>query len=311
MHLFTADGTPVREVKDAGTFWGWLPDSSGLFVATSLPQRAPPLGIIELDGRIVTTELQLSYQMLSRDGKLIVAGQQEGCCVSIVQREIRVARRDGSGTRTLVLSDGASGTQSVALLGIDASERAVYRDGTKIMRIPLVGGATTTLANSPDYARVVLGNSSPDGAAILARGYEPARWYVVANDRVVAWDDSLGSVIEDGNPGLTKSGATALWIGPHTFLARDASGSFVAVDALTNARAPQTGTLVSGDVVLAYQRGTLLVIRGGAVVVLDTTTGAVRDIGLDLRASSNAAQAAALPSGGFLLASGTATYRID
>lgn len=310
VQLFTIDGTFVRELTD-GVFWGWLPDSSGIFVALMVPQRAPPLTIVELDGRVVTTELQLSQQTLSRDGKLIVAGQQEGCCASIVQREIRVARRDGSGTRTLVLSQDPSAPQSVLLLGIDAADRAVYRDGTKVMRIPLAGGATTTLVTSPDYARVSQGNRSPDGAAIFARGYEPARWYVIANDGVTAWDDTLGFVVEDSNPGLTKSGATALWIGPHTVLTRDQSGSLFAVDALTYSRAPQTGRLVNGDVVLAHQRDTLLVARGGVVVLLDLRTGAVRDTGLDFRPENGGAQAAALPSGGFLLSSYTATYRID
>lgn len=311
VQLFTIDGILVRELPDAGVFWGWLPDSSGIFVATTLPQRAPPLAIIDLDGRVITTELQLAQQTLSRDGTLIVAGQQEGCCVGIIQREIQVARRDGSGTRTLVLSEDPSGPQTVALLGIDASDRAVYRDGAKIMRIPLAGGATATLATSPDYARVIPANTSPDGAAIFARGYEPARWYVIANDRVVAWDDALGTVVEDGNQGFTKSGATTLWIGPHTFLARDPSGSLASVDALTFVRSPQAGRLVNGDVVLAYQRGTLLVVRGGVVVLLDTSTGAVRGIGLDLRPYDEGAQAAALPSGGFVLSSSSDTYRID
>ena len=311
VRLFTNDGAPVREVRDAGSFWGWLSDSSGVLIATSLPQRAPPLGIIELDGRVVTTELQLSSQMLSRDGKLLVTNQQEGCCVSITQREIRVAGRDGTDTRTLVVSDGPLGTESVTLLGIDASDRAVYRDGTKIKRIPLLGGAATTLATSSEYARVVQGSASPDGAAIIARGYEPAQWFVIANDRVVAWDNGPGSIVEDGSPGFTKSGATALWIGPHTFLARDPAGSLVAVDAVTNIRASLTGKLVSSDVVLAHESGRLLIVRGGVVVLLNTTTGDARDIGLDLRPNNEGAQAVGLRSGGFLLSNSKETYRID
>jgi hypothetical protein len=310
VHLFTSDGAPVRDVRDAGTFWGWLPDSSGLFVATSLPQHAPPMGIIDLDGRVIVTELLISHPTLSRDGRLIVAEHQEGCCASVVQREIRVARRDGGGTRTLVLSESPE-SRGVVLLGVDGSDRAVYSDGTKVMRIPLAGGATTTLATSPDYARVLQGNTSPDGTAIFARGYEPARWYVIANDRVIAWNDSLGAVVEDGNPGLTKGGATTLWIGAHAFLAQDASGSLAAVDALTYVRAPLAGKLSTGDIVLAYQRGTLLLVRGGVVVLLDTSTGALRDIGLALRPESESARAAALPTGGFILSTSAGAYRID
>jgi hypothetical protein len=310
VHLFTTDGTPVRDVRDAGTFWGWLSDSTGLFVATSLPQHAPPMGIIDLDGRVIVTELLLSHPTLSRDGELIAAEHQEGCCASVIQREIRVARRDGGGTRALVLSE-SPGSQGVVLLGIDGSDRAVYGDGTKVMRIPLAGGTTTTLGTSSDYARVLQGSTSPDGMAIFARGYEPTRWYLIANDRVAEWDDTLGTIVEDGNPGLTKSGATTLWTGPHAFLARDTSGSLFSVDALTYVRTPQAGRLVTGDVVLADQHGTLLVVRGGVVVLLDTSTGAVRGTGLDLRPDAEGAQAAALPSGGFVLSSSSDTYRID
>ena len=311
IQLFTIDGTPTREITDAGVFWGWLPDSSGLFIAPMIPQKAPPLAIVDLDGRVISTELQLSHQTLSRDGMLIVAEHQEGCCMSIVQREIRVARRDGTGVRTLALSQIPVEPQTVALLGIDNSERAVYRDGTKIMRVPLSGGATTTLATSSEYARVIAGNTSPDGAAMVSRGYEPARWFVIANDRVTAWDDSLGSLVEDGNPGLTKTGPAAFWIGPHTLLARDLVGAISLVDALTNARTSQAGRLLNSDVVLAHQRGTLLVVRGGVVVLIDLGTGGVRETGLDLRPNSGGTHAFALPSGGFLLSSSMATYRID
>lgn len=313
IQLFTIEGAPTRELTDTGVFLGWLPDSSGLFVAPTVPQRAPPLAIVNLDGRVISTELQLSHQTLSRDGTLIVAEQQEGCCVSVTQREIRVARRDGGGTRTLVLSQITAESQPVALLGVDAGDRAVYREGTKIMRIPLIGGTATTLATSSDYARVIAGSTSPDGAAILARGYEPTRWYVIAGDRVFAWDDAVGSVVEDGSSEVVRKGQgdAALWVGPHAFLARGPSGALFSVDAATSTRVPHGARLVDGDVVLAHQRGTLLVVRGGVVVLMDMSTGVVSETGLDLRPSSEGAQATALPSGGFVLSSSSATYRID
>jgi hypothetical protein len=179
------------------------------------------------------------------------------------------------------------------------------------MRTPLAGGATTTLAAAPEYARVIPGNTSPDGAAILARGYEPPRWFVIANDHVTAWDDGLGFIVEDGSPGLTKTGAGPIWVGPHTVLARDQAGLLSNVDALTNARTPQTARLLNGDVVLAHHSGTLLIVRGGVVVLLDMRSGAVRDTGLDLRPDGGGAHAAALPSGGFVLSSLSGTYRID
>jgi dipeptidyl aminopeptidase/acylaminoacyl peptidase len=312
IQLFTIDGTPTREFTDTGVFWGWLPDSSGFFVAPMVPQRAPPLAIVNLDGRVISTELQLSHQMLSRDATLIVAEHQEGCCVAIVQRELRVARRDGSGTRTLVVSTAPSEqTQSVALLGVDASDRVVYRDGTKIMRIPLTGGATTTLATSSEYTRVIPGSTSPDGTALIARGYDPARHFVIANDRVTAWDNSLGVVVENGSSGAVRFGDAALWVGPHTVLARDQAGLLSLVDAVTNARTPQAARLLNGDVVLAHQRATLLVLRGGVIVLLELSTGAVRETGLDLRPNSEGTHASALPGGGFFLSGSSASYRID
>jgi hypothetical protein len=311
LQLFTIDGLPVREF-DAGRFWAWLPDSSGLFVALEIPQRAPPLAILELNGSVTTTELQLSRQMLSRDGKMLVAQQQEGCCVAIVQREIRVAHRDGSGTRTLITSAVTSESEPVTLLGVDSADRAIYRDGTSIMRIPLAGTTAERLATSPDYARLSSGSTSPDGNAILAKGIREARWHLIANDRVTVWDDAMGFVVEDGNPFPFRNGFAPVWVGPHTLLAQDPdSGSLFTVDAITAVRAKQAAQLVAGDMVLAVQDETLLVVRGGFVVLVDLRTGLVRDIGLDLRPSSEAAHGAALPTSGFVISSPAGTFRVD
>jgi hypothetical protein len=311
LQLFTIDGTPVREF-DAGRFWAWLPDSSGLFVALEIPQRAPPLAILELNGRVTTTDLQLSGQMLSRDGTLIVAQHQEGCCVAIVQREIRVARRDGTGTRTLVSSTVTSEPTPVTLLGIDSADRAVYRDGTNIMRIPLVGGTRVVLATSPDYARLPNGSTSPDGNAILTMPVRGGGWHIIANDRVAAWDGALGVIVDDPNPFPFKYGFAPVWVGPHSFLVRDPnSDSLSTFDAITATRTKQAAQLAPGDMVLAAQRETLLVVRGGFVVLIDLRTGAVRDIGIDLRPSSEAARGAALPTNGFVVSSPAGTFRID
>ncbi len=314
IQLFTIDGTPTREITDAGVFWGWLSDSSGLFVAPTIPQRAPPLAVVNLDGRVIATELQLSHQMLSRDAALIVAEHQEGCCVAIIQREIRVARRDGSGTRTLALSASTAEPSSVSLLGVDAQDRAVYRDGTQIRRIPLGGGAASALGTSPDYERLLSGSTSPDGLAILTAAIRDGRSYVIANDRVSLWDDALGLIVEESTPpSSSKSGGGHVWVGPHSFLVRDpSSGSLSTVDAVTTTRTPNSGQLIGGDLVLAHQRDTLLVVRDRIVVVLiDLRTGAVRDTGLELATGGGSPSGAALPGGGFVLSSGTSTYRID
>jgi hypothetical protein len=63
--------------------------------------------------------------------------------------------------------------------------------------------------------------------------------------------------------------------------------------------------------VLAAQRETLLVVRAGFVILLDLRTGAVREIGIDLRPSSEADHGAALPTGGFIVSGPTGTFRFD
>jgi hypothetical protein len=300
----------ARQFADAGRFAGWLPDSTGIFVALEIPQRAPPLAIVDLDGRVVTTDLQLSHQMLSRDGAVIVAEQQEGCCMLVTQREIRAARRDGSRTRTLVVSQVLSGSHPVALLGVDASDRVVYRDGTRIVRMSLSGGATT-LATAPEYARVIHGTTSPDGTATFARGFEPERWHLIANDRVTAWDASLDLILGN-SAGPARGGLAPLWIGPHAFVAQEASGSLFVVDAQALTRTMLAGRVMTGDFVLGYQNVTLLIVRAEIFVLLNLRTGAVRDTGLDLRPVGGPGfQHAPLPSGGFVLSNDSATYRID
>lgn len=308
LQLYTVDGALVRELG-AASYWTWLADSSGLFVAVLVPQRAPPMHLMDLEGRMTGTDLQLSNETLSRDGKLIVAEHQEGCCVAIVQREIRVARRDGTGTRTLVLSTSPE-PQPVALLGVDASDRVVYRDGASIMRVPLAGGAAAQLAASADLVRVVPGGTSPDGLAIVARASEPTRWYTVADDTVRPIGTGIGVVVEDGNRVLGKQRGI-LWVGPHSFLTRDDTGAVFEVDAVTLARAGRAARLLATDVALAHGGGRLLIIRGPRVMLLDLNTGAVQETGLDLGPDSDSAHAIPVRGGGFILSSSRGTYRID
>jgi len=305
--LFNAQGVLVRELAAIGGGWSWLHDSSGVFAAVDFPQRAPGMHIAELDGRLVSTELQLSHETLSPDGKLIAAQHQEGCCVAVTQREIRVARRDGSGTRTLVTS-ASDDAQPVALLGIDASGRLVYRDGPRIMRVSLAGGVATSLATSPDFARVVSGGTSPDGLVVMARAYDPARWYAVSGDDVRSLDGTIGVVIEDW---IRVKEQEALWVGPHTFLARDDTGAVFRIDPVTSTRTRTSARLLNIDFVLAHQRGWLLLVRGREVTLLDLGTGTVRHSGLDLNLDAEGARATALPGGGFIVSTSSATYRID
>ena len=180
------------------------------------------------------------------------------------------------------------------------------------MRIPLAGGTAERLATSPDYARLSSGSTSPDGNAILATGIREARLHIVANDRVTVWDYALGFIVTDGNPYPFGSGFDPVWVGPHTFLVQDPdSASLFTFDALASVRTKQAAQLAPGDRVLAAHGDTLLVVRGGFVVLIDLRTGAVREIGIDLRPSSEAAHGAALPTNGFVVSSPAGTFRID
>ncbi len=70
----------------------------------------------------------------------------------------------------------------------------------------------------------------------------------------------------------------------------------------------------SDDVVLAHDRGRLLVGRTGRGLLIDLTTGSETDVGVDFGKPSDGARgwrAAALPGGGFILSTPTSTYRID
>lgn len=309
MLLFSSDGTLVRKVTGVNVF-GWLPDSSGLFVAINIGQRAPDLSILELDGRLVTTQIQLANETLSRDGKWIVAEHQEGCCVAIVQREIRVSSRDGRVMRSLVRSE-ATEAQPVTLIGIDAADRVVYRDVDRLMRVPLAGGTPAAIASSADLVRTVGGSTSPDGGAMLIRGYQPDRWYVVANDRVVSWDPAQGEPVADLNVSLVKSSPAVLWVGPHLLLVRSRDGTLSAYDAITGTRSAFAARLADGDSVLTQGHGAVLVLRGTQPIRIDLATGTVRESGLDVGFEARGAPSSALPDGGFLLSTPSSTYRLD
>jgi hypothetical protein len=304
--VFAANGTLAKRIAFSGGQWSWLWDSSGIFVALSLPQAPPPLGVIELDGRVTTTQVQLAEVTLSNDGKWIVAERTEGCCASVTRHEINVSARDGTSMRTVVRSE-----QTVALMGIDPTDRVVYRDGDDVSRIPLAGGPTQRFASGADLSRTIPGTTSPDRSVMLLRGYAPARWYVFANDRLAEWSNSAGSIVEDGNGIALKDGPNAMWIGPHTLLVRDDVGALFAYDALTSVRVAFAARLAVGDVVLAHQSGSLLALREQHAVLIDLATGAMRETGLDVGNEIRGVLASALPAGGFLLSNTYATYRIE
>ena len=306
--LYDVSGKFVARVVIGGGMYGWLPDSSGLYAATSLPQHAPPLAIIENDGRVTTTQIQFSDTVLSSDGKWLVSEQQENCCMNIVTRELLVSSRDGKTTRSLATASSED-RPSVALIGIDSHDRVVYRDGDAIKRVALAGGTPETLASSGDLSRAAGIGTSPDRTVMLIRGYEPDRWYVLVNDKVPSWDDGPYKIAGTSPSAAAKGVLLPLWAGPHSVLVRDATsvGSYD----FTSGTMTRLGALGRDDVILAYGPRRLLVVRGSSAIVLDTSASTEADTHVDVGNDLLSVTASVLPSGSFILGTVSATYRID
>ena len=312
IELHDIDGKLVRSVEVTTPNWTWMPDSSGIFVSMDAPQRPATLGVLDITGTAPrATALMMAHQTLSRDGRSIIAAQAAGCCMFVTYPEIRVAPRGGGDAKTLVIAK--ADPKGLALLGIDARDRVVYRDADQILGVGLSGGTPQALGSIADFKTTMAGTTSPDGTVILVRGYEPLRWYVIAHDRVSTWDESSGEIVADLQGERLSFGTAARWIGPHTLLVRAPSGELSAFDALSGQSTASPARLGASDLALAFDRGRLLVGRGKSAVVIDLATGRESDVGVDLIESdgARASRGWALPNGGFILSSITATYRID
>jgi hypothetical protein len=311
------DGKLVRRIEAPGGTWRWIPDSSGLFVALDAPQRSPSLGIADLaTGTVRDTGLQMAGASLSRDGKWILAVHQVGCCVAVEQREIWIAPRAGGSAR-LFLRSKTERQQPIGILGIDAQDRLVYRDHDEVLRVPIAGGTPQSLGTLASAAVLsnekgfTDGDTSPDGMAMLVRTYDPLRWHIVANDRVVPWAEN-GSIVEDRQGLRLQYYSAALWSGPHSFLVRLSTGELSSFDAVTGMPiVPFRAAIGTNDLALAQDRGRLLVARDRGAIVIDLATGRQGDAGIDLGQDTAGTRASALPGGGFIVSTVSATYRID
>ncbi len=311
------EGRLIRRIEVPGGWWRWLPDSSGLFVALDAPQRSPSLGIVDLaSGATRETGLMMAGATLSRDGRWIFSDHQEGCCMFVEQQEIWVAPRGGGPARLFVRSK-TERQQPIGVIGVDAEDRLVYRDHDEILRMPVAGGASRVLGTLTSAMVLdnemdgTAGDSSPDATVLLVRTIEPLRWYVIANDRVTAWDDASGAIVEDRLGFRLQHYAAALWVGPHALLVRAPGGELASYDARTGATTPLRGTLGANDFALAHDRGRLLVGRGKVAAVIDLATGRTATVDVELGSEIEGSRAAALPDGGFILSTAAATYRID
>lgn len=311
--LFDAAGTRVARIEAPGGAysWSWLPDSSGLYVGLDAGQRAAELGIAELGGTVTKTGLQYADPLLSRDGKWIVAEHQEGCCVAIEQKEIWIAPRSGGAAHVLVRTKTTDQSQPIALLGIDHQDQVVYRDGGAIMRVAISGGAPVTLASGTEFATTLMGATSPDGFAMVVRGYEPARWYALRDDTVFAWNDAAWGTIVEDRQGIAKLlGTRPLWYDGHAVLTSTGKGLFIA--SVGEGSSGELRTRIGpSDLALAISRGRLVVARGRQVIVIDLATGREGDTGIDIGTDPSGVLASPLSSGAFIVATTLATYRVD
>lgn len=313
--LARIDGTIITRTPTNGP-WRWLPDSTGLFIATAAPQRAGPLAILELDGKITETPLELTNPMLSSDGKTIVAEQQEGCCVNIIQREIRASSRSGGPSRVVVISSQpAAVIQPVVLLGIDAQDRVLYRDGDRIGLVPLAGGLTEALAIPPGLvpSLVAADSASPDRSVILLRSFDPTAAWMFFKGRLVPFPSEAGTIMRAGS--VSKGdGASPVWLGPQTILVRSREGWLGSYD--LSAYTPGYGSNALRSIlpqfpaenVLAYRDGSILWRSGDQVHVLALATRQDRDTGLVLATPSAVAVGIA---DGFLLTTEAGSYEIS
>jgi hypothetical protein len=146
---------------------------------------------------------------------------------------------------------------------------------------------------------------------MLLRGYQPDRWYVIASDRLVPWDPAAGDPVADLDISPTKSAPGVIWTGPHTFLVQARDGSLSAYDPLTGTQTRLAARLSAGDSVLAHGHGAVLVLRGSRPILIDLATGTTRESGIDVGTDARGVPSSALPGGGFLLSTSSATYRLD
>jgi hypothetical protein len=309
--LFDIDGKFVRSFDLPTLTWRWLEDSSGIYVALDVPQRSPKLGIIELAGGAPRdTGLQMSGQMLSRDRNWIVAVHEEGCCASVTHPAVWATLRAGGPTR--VVATAKSAEQGIAIFGIDARDRLIYRDAGDIYSVPVTGGPSQRLGTTPgDWHKTFIGTTSPDGAVVMVITVDPAIWGVVAGDRASAWPSSAGEIVTIRTVDK-QAQTTPIWTADHSLLVRTAAGGLAAVNVVSLEQTPLFGKLADTDVPLAYRQLRLLIARAGALLVLDVQSNAVRETGIEIDSRQlPTVFGAALPGGGFIVTLDTGAFRID
>ena len=313
-------GRAVTIMKVDGTVTGstaigigravWLPDSSGLFVETSAPQRAGPLAVIEIDGRTTATELEMAAPMLSRDGRSIVAEQQEGCCVDIITRELRVSPRAGGPAKTLARSATSGDTQPISLLAVDSANRALYRDGQTLKLVPIDGGIPVDLpAPGVDVGSlVVMGESQSGSVVLMSTASMNSRVFLLSN-KVAIWGPDDGDPIVVPVPGRLPAFGAPIWRGEAEVLVRSGEGRIGYRNLASGTFAPLAAALPANANVLAYGDGAILWSDGKRIHIVALDTGTDRQAPASVPALD--VVGAATDNGGFLVLTTAAGYLLD
>lgn len=274
-------GAVLREYVDtkAGGRFEWLPDSSGVLIELAAGQRAGPLGVFSVTGGIRETGLDYANVAISPDRRWIAAERQEGCCVAIRVREIRIAPFAGGPARTLVTTTAPDAVPApISLLGWDG-EAVIYRDGSRIFRTTLDGQRSELALPQSAAGRTIASSrgTSPDQKAILACAADPQRFWVIAGGALLDLPSTLRPAWPTNDPWCGPDTQPVPWIGGHDLVLRDATGKLVAFDPMTGAT---RALAVVADAVLAASGDVLLVRIGTDVLTISLATGEQRRVDL-------------------------------
>ena len=300
----TLDGKLLQRIPDdrAAGQMRWLPDSSGVLVELAAGQRAGPLGIVSVDGKVIETGLEYSDPALSPDGQWIAAEHQEGCCVPRI-REIWVAPRSGGAPRKLVTSTTPDDVlQPISLLGWDADGGLVYRDGSAFRRVTLGGVLTQIVAPSSARGRVVIASAvSPDNAVILLCAADPLGWWTIANGTISELPHALRPAWRLRDPYCSRPDEVP-WYGAHDLILRDVAGKTRDFDAVSGGDHPMP--LIPSDAVLSASTYILMTAIGQDLWVMSGTGG----VPTGLRAPAGDVLISPLANSSFFVRIGTAAY---
>lgn len=270
----TSEGRLLRRIRDvrAGGQMQWLPDSSGVFVEVATEQRAGPLVIVSVDGGVLDTGLEYANPALAPDGKWIAAEHHEGCCAAVRVREIWVAPRSGGAPHVLATSATAQDVQQpIALLGWDAQDGVLYRDGDAVWRAAL-DGTRTALALPPSARGRALtkAGTSPDHAVLLVCATDPLAWWTVANGMVAALPPAMRPAWRLRGASCSRSNEVP-WYQEHELVLKDVAGKLHLFDAAWDRDRPIS--ILPSDAVLGASIGTFLVSSGQTVWITHSLGG--------------------------------------